>query len=404
MALIDPTTGLPVYQPPAAARPFVGQYGAASALPATLPRAAQFIPPVGTDVNAYAMGAPQPAAPAFPTLGVTASGPAAFGSSVIPSVVPPVTPQAVVPPTPPVTPTVTPPAAAAVNTAALPPGSAPLPSNVVLPPLPPGMRVSGAAGGGAQITPAAGPEIIRGGQSNLVDNAPSGVEIIRGDQVTPATASLSAANGQTGVVGSLPGLATGNLNNPIAGAAAGFDRQDATTQRLLGQALDYVNGGGNIFERATRGRAIAGILHAVAGPNNAGGVYGAGVDSLNTGLASEANAATTAAQSGANVGATTDAERDIAASRLEQERQLAELTPRASGTAIGRDPLTGLGVPLPTYSFVRPDANGNPVATPINATPPTTQKAAPIVGATYTDANGNRAVLQADGTYKPVGK
>ena len=62
----------------------------------------------------------------------------------------------------------------------------------------------------------------------------------------------------------------------------------------MDSALSYINDGGDIFERATRGRAIGNILHAVVGPNNQGQVAGQGADAFNTSLAGLANTDTMA--------------------------------------------------------------------------------------------------------------
>jgi hypothetical protein len=183
-----------------------------------------------------------------------------------------------------------------------------------------------------------------------------------------ATAGLPAysavAAGQAQYDARQPAYAPGGLQNPMAAASAGFDRQEANTRNFMGQALDYVQGGNGIFEQATRGRAIGNILHAVMGPNNAGQVYGQGADSFNQSTASEADAGMT---SGASM---FDAQQRLAGeqARVAEEHYKDATDSVPLGTVVGTDPVTHMAVPLTTYGRRSQQAGGMPAA--YNATTP----------------------------------
>ena len=82
-----------------------------------------------------------------------------------------------------------------------------------------------------------------------------------------------------------PYAGNGRFTDPSAAIANGINQQSGYANQLMQTALNYIGQGKDIFDQATRGRAIAGILHAVAGNNNFAGVQGQGVDALNNAIA-----------------------------------------------------------------------------------------------------------------------
>jgi hypothetical protein len=122
------------------------------------------------------------------------------------------------------------------------------------------------------------------------------------DRTRLARAGVGADGGQ---LVNLPGAGTpspvvappagGSITNPGASISAAFDAQNARARSFMDSALSYINDGKDIFDRATRGRAISGILGAVMGPNNQGQVTGQGIDSYNTNLANIQDTNTSAA-------------------------------------------------------------------------------------------------------------
>lgn len=173
-------------------------------------------------------------------------------------------------------------------------------------------RIRGTSAGGGATDPNA-VEIIRGdqvsydnGSGQPVSGGGTGgnpVEVVRGDNVSyeggagaPVAAAGPAASPYSGY--GVPGVGGGasGLTNPYAGASAGFAHQEARADSVIGNAMAYINGAGNMFDRASRAHALAPILAAALGPNNAGQVYGQGADAYNA-------AAGGVAQAGINAGA-----------------------------------------------------------------------------------------------------
>jgi len=237
MPSFDPTTGLPVYAPPggnalqrslATNAPVPAATGA-TGLPLNASQLQSIFNAMPPLVN------PQPAAPA------PAPTPAA------------VQPAAKKPPTQPIaTPGAVSPTPGAGN------------------PLPPNMRT---ADTGEVPLPQGGLPTIQGGQ---VDPN-QGVTVLEGNRLV--------SGGAGGAPAPTYANAPAQLMNPEGTINRGFDLQSQRTQNFMDQALGYINAGGNIFERATRGRAIANILAATMGPNNVGAVQGQGADSMNNALA-----------------------------------------------------------------------------------------------------------------------
>lgn len=151
-------------------------------------------------------------------------------------------------------------------------GGVPLPALSGLP------QLAGGNPGGSDYTP----EVIRGGVVTPGSDSGGGYtpEVIRGGVVTPG--SDDAVGAGRGYIGA-PGAA-GGLRDPQAIINAGFSTQGQRAQTNIDQALSYINQGTNIFDRATRARAIAGVYNATLGPNNVGQVQGAGQDALNSAL------------------------------------------------------------------------------------------------------------------------
>lgn len=159
----------------------------------------------------------------------------------------------------------------------------------------------------------------------------------------------------------LPTIYRGGASTPLNAATsainAGFDRQDATTADLVRGAENYISGGHGIFEQATRGRAIGGILHAVAGPNNAGMVEGNAADVANQGQVSLANEQTQANEQRLQ----TQTIAQSAAAALAQRGNEFAQTPKIAGSA------TGLAGSVTQYSL------------PAGMVPGTTQPQAPTL-------------------------
>jgi hypothetical protein len=269
------------------------------------------------------------------------------------------------------------------------------------------------AGGGSQIAPG-GIEVDRGGTVSRYDQ---GGNLVSGPG-TPEEAAynrLLAANpaGGTGALGTayaqaVPGAAggapgayggvgggeAGGIRDPQAAIAAGFGLQDARAQNYIGQAMQYVNGGDNIFERATRARFVNGLLGATVGPNNAGQVAGQGADTLNSALAGvqAAGIGAGASEYGANLGLQANEER-IQGARQLQTQQI-ESQPVVIGTRYVDNGM-GYRVPQSIYGLgtadqsgrvgaFRPIAGNGMVINPQAAQAPTN----PTVGTTRTRASG----------------
>lgn len=282
-----------------------------------------------------------------------------------------------------------------------------------------GTVFSAGAGGRSQIDPS-GIEVDRGGVVSRYDgsgNLTSGP----GGQGEAAYNALIAANpnngvGQLGVAygqavptpgaaGGVPagaaGAAVGGLRDPSGAINAGFDTQTARAQNFIDQARQYVDAGDNIFERATRGRFINGLLSATVGPNNVGQVQGQGADTLNSAIAgiTSSGIGASASEYGSQLGYQASAERNTAAEHLENvERQN---TPVTIGQRFVNNGM-GLIVPQPIMGLPTLDQSGAPtgyrtlspngmVVTPRAAAAP----ANPTVGTTRTRASG--AVERFDG-------
>lgn len=177
-----------------------------------------------------------------------------------------------------------------------------------------------------------------------------------GAAAAPAAAPVYAGGNAVPVNG--VGGMVGGFRDPGATISAGFDRQQSTAQDYMSQALNYIQGGGDIFERATRGRAIAGILHAVVGPNNEGQVQGQGADALNQSLAGVSSSAigANANMYGSDQAIRANEER-IAGARQEVQFRSAH-TPVQVGASPYSDPLTKMTIPLPTFGLPVTNADG----------------------------------------------
>lgn len=215
-----------------------------------------------------------------------------------------------------------------------------------------------------------------------------------GGQATDAPAANLSGGGMTPA-----------FHDPSGAISNGFAQQQQSAQDYISQALNYIQGGGSIFERATRGRAIANIMHAVVGPNDQGQVEGQGADALNQSLAGVSSAAigANASMYGSDNALTANAQRLTSAQNEVQYNMIN--TPHVSGQRIVAGP-GGIPMAVNTYSLSQP--SGTPAA-PGSAMP--TLKALDnkpeqpkVIGATYYDAKGKAAVLQQDGSYKPVGQ
>lgn len=311
--------------------------------------------------------------------------PGAAGSpqAASPAAAAPVAPAVPVAPPAPVAATAVPAAAAGTNQ------SSGVPANVVLPPLPANMRAglnadgTGPAGtpplpggdgtvpvigGGSNGTAAsptprgmvqlpAAPQFSGGGvsaaQAGGGTDDGTGLQVIRGGATTNYDATGNRVSG-----GSIAPRGSG-LTDPQGIINSGFDTQTARAENFIQQAMDYVNQGGDIFERATRGRFINGLLQATVGPNNVGQVQGQGQDTLNSAIAGESEAAT-----GANA-QIYGAQTNFAAgeNRNETALQLEGNTRSSTPVVIGQryvDNGMGIKVPQPIYGLPTLGTNERP--------------------------------------------
>jgi hypothetical protein len=177
------------------------------------------------------------------------------------------------------------------------------------------------------------------------------------------------------VANSMPVAATpitAGLQNPSSTISGGYERQQAYAQNFLDQALNYIQGGGDIFERATRGRAIGGILHAVAGQNNEGSAQAQGANGLNSAVAGIANAGTMA---GAQM---YGSDNSLAARQAEigEQHYQYQNTPRAVGSDIVQTPFG----PMPAPRYALPV--GGMVGQPLSPTTPPAAKPSIVEGST----------------------
>jgi hypothetical protein len=229
-----------------------------------------------------------------------------------------------------------------------------------VPPLPPGMP------GGATVSPAQAATNIAG-QGTWAN----------GTNMAPAA-------------GGAGGTVAGKFIDPAEAIQRGFDQQVAYRQQALQDIMAAARQGnpGNYSFR------LAHLVGAM-GANNFGAVQGQGVDALNQSIAGVSSA-------GIGAGAAMYGADQALAGRLAEvgEQHYQSATGSVPlGTTIGEDPVTHMAVPLTTYGQ-RPAAAGM-VPTPYSTGG---SSAKPIVGKTYVDKSGNRAVYQSDGSYKPVGQ
>ncbi|MDN7541950.1 hypothetical protein [Burkholderia cenocepacia] len=232
-------------------------------------------------------------------------------------------------------------------------------SRALMPPLPPGLP------GGASVAPA----------QSAADIAGQGTWA-NGTNTAPAAGGAGAT-------------VAGKFIDPAEAIQRGFDQQVAYRQQALQDIMAAAHQGnpGNYSFR------LAHLIGAM-GANNFGAVQGQGVDALNQSIAGVSSA-------GIGAGAAMYGADQALAGRLAEvgEQHYQSATGSVPlGTTIGADPITGMAVPLTTYGQ-RPAAAGM-VPTPYSGG----ESKKPIVGKTYVDKSGNRAVYQSDGSYKPVGQ
>jgi hypothetical protein len=245
-------------------------------------------------------------------------------------------------------------------------------------PLPAGTPNAAANAGAASALAGLPPPANSGAAAASPALADNGPEIIRGGVVSNPQGSVVPASG---------------IRDPQAAINAGFDTQTARAQSFISQAMNYVNAGGDIFERATRGRFVNGLLNATVGPNNVGAVQGQGQDSLNSALAGiqAAGIGAGASEYGAQLGYQASAERNQAAENLEAQQRTN--TPVVVGQrTVMRN---GIAVPEPVYGLPVLGAGNNAsgfrtilpngmLTSPVSPTAP----ANPAVGTTRTRASG----------------
>lgn len=215
----------------------------------------------------------------------------------------------------------------------------------------------------------------------------NGVEVIRGGTPT----NLAG----TGIGGNSP------YRDPYPALQAGYNAQEAFANRFIDRALNYISGGRDIFEQATRGRAIANVLHATVGPNNQGATYGGAADSLNNAIAgiTSAGIGANAQMYGADQGLA-GRTAEIAGQERISQNQLAA-TPRAAGQTITYDrnqlPNIVQNYVLPTFS----DVGGHPTVTGSKSVTPEVRNAAPQVPVEGSTGNvGGKPVVFQNGQWR----
>lgn len=204
-----------------------------------------------------------------------------------------------------------------------------------------------------------------------------------------------------GVMGSTPAVGgtgqIGPFRDPTGVISAGYDRQQAYGQHFLNQALDYIGGGANIWEQATRGRAIAGILHAVAGQNNEGSAQASGANSLNSSIAG---------LEGASLGAQSqmyNADSNVLAGQQRNATSLAAARMDLQGRTVQTgqtSSVDGNGIYTTYSNFAQPQVGGGMVTLkPLVPTP--RQAAAPklVENATSTDMKTGKPIIVKNGQW-----
>jgi len=180
----------------------------------------------------------------------------------------------------------------------------------------------------------------------------------------------------------------GRYIDPTQAIQHGYDQQLAYQQAAL-QNIMAAARQGNPDNYSFR---LAHLIGAM-GANNFAGIQGQGVDALNQSIAGVSAA-------GMNAGAAmygSDQALKAHLAQVGEEHYQSSTGSVQTGTTLVPDAMTGISVAVPTYGQ-RPAAAGG-MPTPYPTTP---QGNRPVVGATYRDRNGQRAVYQSDGTYKPV--
>lgn len=199
---------------------------------------------------------------------------------------------------------------------------------------------------------------------------------------TPSTNAVQPAPRSGGGGAPVPSYAgNGRFTDPSAAIANGINQQSGYANQLMQTALNYIGQGKDIFDQATRGRAIAGILHAVAGNNNFAGVQGQGVDALNNAVAGITSAGIYggAQMYGADVG-----HQNVLAENAGRE-QLQRGVTQTTGSRI--EMINGIPTLVNEYGMVSRNANGGYDVTPVGAAADRAPKFQ--VGKQYKDAQGN---------------
>lgn len=182
----------------------------------------------------------------------------------------------------------------------------------------------GSAGGGAGV----------GGPAAAADTRVRAAIPSFNGVAAPANAGVQVYRGMNGAAGGSGQV--GAFRDPSGPISAGFQAQQAYGQGFLNQALDYIGGGKDIFEQATRGRAIGNILHAVVGQNNEGSVQGQGADALNQSIAgiSSASLGAGAQQYTADTNFATNAAHNATEMNIERSRIAATPVPMGNTSGI----------------------------------------------------------------------
>lgn len=219
----------------------------------------------------------------------------------------------------------------------------------------------------------------------------------------PAAFSAANVTQPGGGMGSTPAVGgtgqIGPFRDPTGVISAGYDRQQAYGQHFLNQALDYIGGGANIWEQATRGRAIAGILHAVAGQNNEGSAQASGANSLNSSIAGLEGASLGAQSQMYNADSNLLAGQQRNATSLDAAKLDLQGRTQPIGQTQSYDPSTQQYTTISNYAQSQVGPGGMVTLKPI--APPTRQGAAPklIEKATSVDQATGKPIVVKNGQW-----
>lgn len=232
---------------------------------------------------------------------------------------------------------------------------------------------------------------------------PTPIADMRTRVALPAAFSAANVTPPGGGMGTTPAVGSsgqiGPFRDPTGVISAGYDRQQAYGDHFMRQALDYISGGNDIFEQATRGRAIAGILHAVAGQNNEGTAQASGANSLNSSIAGLEGASLGAQSQMYNADSNVLAGQQRNATQQDVARMDLQGRTVQTGQTMSYDPSTGMQTVV--SNFAQPQAGQGGMVTLKPLVPTPRQAAAPklVENATSTDMKTGKPIIVKNGQW-----